>query len=127
GSGGVGDVPQFPLGGRRVVHGLTSAIMAEAPEILIEERGAFDVVGIGASAGGVSALLTLIGALPRGFPAAVLVVLHLYPRRKSLLAELLGRRTPLRVNAIDGEPIASGTVYVATADASRRPRTLRLP
>jgi len=45
----------------------------------------------------VTALQTVIGALPRKFPAAVLVVQHLDPRHKSLLAELLARRTPLVV------------------------------
>jgi two-component system chemotaxis response regulator CheB len=55
--------------------------------------------------------------LPDGFPAAVLVVLHLYPHHKSMLAQLLGRRTRLRVaDAVDGEPIERGTIYVARPD-----------
>jgi len=59
----------------------------------------------------------VIGALPRRFPAAVLVVQHLDPRHKSLLAELLARRTPLTVKeAVDRERIETGTVYIAPPD-----------
>jgi len=77
----------------------------------------FDAVAIGASAGGVTALQSVIGALPRRFPAAVLVVQHLDPRHKSLLAELLARRTPLVVKeAVDRELIEAGTVYIAPPD-----------
>jgi two-component system chemotaxis response regulator CheB len=58
-----------------------------------------------------------VAGLPDGFPAAVLVVLHLYPHHKSIFADLLGRRTRLRVKeATDGEPIEPGTIYVARAD-----------
>jgi two-component system, chemotaxis family, protein-glutamate methylesterase/glutaminase len=65
----------------------------------------------------VTALQTVIGALPRKFPAAVLVVQHLDPRHKSLLAELLARRTPLVVKeAVDREVIEAGTVYIAPPD-----------
>ena len=77
----------------------------------------FDAVAIGASAGGVTALQTVIGALPREFPAAVLVVQHLDPRHKSLLAELLARRTPLVVTeAVDRALIQAGTVFIAPPD-----------
>jgi two-component system, chemotaxis family, protein-glutamate methylesterase/glutaminase len=80
-------------------------------------QGAFDAVAIGASAGGVSALLTLISALPKDFPAAVLVVQHLDPRHKSLLAELLGRRAALPVKEAEGgELIRPGVVYIAPPD-----------
>lgn len=82
-----------------------------------EVTGGFDAVAIGASAGGVTALQTVIGALPRTFPAAVLVVQHLDPRHKSLLAELLGRRTPLVVKeAVDRALIEPGTVLIAPPD-----------
>src|SRR5207249_10525471 len=81
------------------------------------QGAAFDAVAIGASAGGVTALQTVISALPRGFRAAVLIVQHLDPRHKSLLADLLGRHAQMTVKeADDDEPIRPGTVYIAPPD-----------
>ena len=77
----------------------------------------FDVVAIGASAGGVEALHAVAAALPGNFPVPVLIVQHMDPRHKSLLAALLGRRCRLHVKqAVDGEEIRGGTVYIAQPD-----------
>ena len=75
------------------------------------------VVGIGASAGGVEALVRLMHLLPAGLDAAVCVVLHVAPTGRSLLAPILGRRSPLDIRvAEDGERLAPSRVYVAPAD-----------
>jgi len=77
----------------------------------------FDVVAIGASAGGVEALHAVAAALPVQFPATVLIVQHMDPRHKSMLAGLLGRRCKLVVRqAINGEEIRPATVYIAQPD-----------
>jgi two-component system, chemotaxis family, protein-glutamate methylesterase/glutaminase len=77
----------------------------------------FDVVAIASSAGGLAALTSTLSTLPADFPAAVLVVQHLDPRHRSLMAEILSRRTALAVvQAVGGEPIEAGTVYVAPPD-----------
>ena len=55
----------------------------------------FDVVAIGASAGGVEALHVVVSALPAALPATVLVVQHMDPRHKIMLAGLLARRSRL--------------------------------
>src|SRR2546428_5147155 len=74
----------------------------------------FDVVAIGASAGGVEALHVVAAALPADFPVPVLIVQHMDPRHKSMLAGLLARRCKLRVKqAVDGEEMEGGTVYIA--------------
>jgi len=74
----------------------------------------FDVVAIGASAGGVEALHVVAAALPADFPVPVLVVQHMDPRHKSMLAGLLGRRSRLRVKqAVDGETVEGGTMYIS--------------
>jgi two-component system chemotaxis response regulator CheB len=75
------------------------------------------LVAIGASAGGVSALESLVAGLPADFPAAVLVVLHIAPTQKSLLAPILSRAGRLPATAaVDGTPLRAGRVYVAVAD-----------
>lgn len=80
-----------------------------------EKRGAaFDVIALAASAGGLHALSEVMAALPADFPAAVVVVQHLDPRHRSLMADILSRRTPLRVaQAVEGARLAPGTVFVA--------------
>ena len=70
----------------------------------------FDVVAIGASAGGVEALHAVAAALPADFPVPVLIVQHMGPRHKSLLAGLLGRRCRLRVKqAVNDEEMRGAT------------------
>jgi two-component system chemotaxis response regulator CheB len=76
----------------------------------------FAVIAIGASAGGVEALLALVPALPSDLPAAVLVVQHLDPRHQSLLPWLLRRASMTVITAAHGDKIAPGTVYIAPPD-----------
>jgi two-component system chemotaxis response regulator CheB len=75
---------------------------------------AFDVVAMAASAGGLTAFSQILAALPADFPAAILVVQHLDPRHKSLMAEILSRRTTLKIQeAKEADTLNSGTVYIA--------------
>ena len=87
----------------------------------------FDVVALGASAGGVEALHVVVSAFPVAFPAAVLVVQHMDPRHKSMLAGLLARRCVMHVKqATAGEEVRPGTVYIAQPDAHLLVRERRL-
>ncbi|MBV9168584.1 MAG: PAS domain-containing protein [Chloroflexi bacterium] len=75
------------------------------------------LVVVGASAGGIDALSTLVGTLPRDFPAPILVALHLDPSRSSHLAEILARRSTLPVQTVeDQQQLDAGTVYVVPSD-----------
>jgi two-component system, chemotaxis family, protein-glutamate methylesterase/glutaminase len=75
---------------------------------------AFDVVALAASAGGLTALSSVLADLPAGFPAGILVVQHLDPRHRSLMADILSRRTRLEVKqAEEGDRLAGGRVYIA--------------
>jgi two-component system chemotaxis response regulator CheB len=77
----------------------------------------YDGVVVGASAGGVEALTTLLPALPRHCLASVFVVIHLPRERPSLLVEIFEPRCALPVReAQDKEPVAAGTVYFAPPD-----------
>jgi two-component system, chemotaxis family, CheB/CheR fusion protein len=75
------------------------------------------VVGIGASAGGLEALSALLPHLPCDLGLTYVVVQHLSPTYRSMLAQLLGRETSMTVKDIedDGEP-APNTVYITPAN-----------
>ncbi|MDP9364258.1 MAG: chemotaxis protein CheB [Chloroflexota bacterium] len=76
-----------------------------------------DIVVIGASAGGVEALIALVRGLPADLPAAVFVVLHTPPYAVSRLPQILERSCPLpAAHAANGEPILPGRIYVAPPD-----------
>jgi two-component system chemotaxis response regulator CheB len=78
---------------------------------------AFDAIAIASSAGGLQALSVVLGDMPGTLPAAVLVVQHLDPRHRSLMADLLSRRTDLVARqAKEGERIEPGTVLIAPPD-----------
>jgi two-component system chemotaxis response regulator CheB len=74
----------------------------------------YGIVAIAASAGGITALGRVLGGLPLGFQVPVVVVQHLDPRHKTIIAEVLGRRAQLPVRlASHGERAESGTIYIA--------------
>ncbi|MBI2209573.1 MAG: chemotaxis protein CheB [Deltaproteobacteria bacterium] len=77
-------------------------------------NGAFDIVALAASAGGLRALSEVLAALPADFPASIVVVQHLDPRHRSLMADILSRRTALRVKqAEEGNRLNPGVAYIA--------------
>src|ERR1051326_7175884 len=76
-----------------------------------------DTIVIGASAGGVQALSTLVAALPRDLPAAVFIVLHVPADAPSLLPGILARDSQLPIeHPRSGEPIRPSHIYVAPPD-----------
>lgn len=76
-----------------------------------------NIVVIGASAGGVEALRTIMAGLPDDFPAAVLVVLHLPAYGGSVLPAILARAGRLpAAHPVSGETLRSGRVLVAPSD-----------
>src|SRR5579875_992146 len=76
------------------------------------------LVVIGASAGGVEALVELTRGLPPNLPAPVCVVIHQPDRAQTLLPQILQRagRLPVAL-ATDGAPLRSGTIHVAPPGA----------
>ncbi len=81
---------------------------------LVAER---NIIVIGCSVGGVEALQRLVAPLPRDFPAALFVVLHVSPQSTSVLPNILTRSGNLpAVHPRDGEPIRVGRIYVAPPD-----------
>jgi two-component system, chemotaxis family, CheB/CheR fusion protein len=75
--------------------------------------GAFPVVGIGASAGGLEAFTQLLGELPPDTGMAFVLVQHLDPRHASMLSGLLAKKTEMPVAEVtDGMPVEPNRIYV---------------
>jgi two-component system, chemotaxis family, protein-glutamate methylesterase/glutaminase len=80
-------------------------------------RAAFDVVAVAASAGGLKALTAVLSPLPPDLPAGIVIVQHLHPRHRSLMAQILDRCTALEVRQVeDGDALWPGTAFIAPPD-----------
>jgi two-component system chemotaxis response regulator CheB len=72
---------------------------------------------VGASAGGVEALVQLVRTLPKDFPAPICIVLHIPPDAPSLLASILSRDSALpAVHAENMQRWENGRIYIAPPD-----------
>lgn len=81
------------------------------------ETGRRDVIVIGASAGGIQAVRSLLAGLPQDIPASVIVAIHILPSTRSYLAEVVGNWSSLPIHfARDGEALSHGQIYVVPPD-----------
>lgn len=101
----------------------------------------FPVVGIGASAGGLEALELFLKNVPAASGMAFVIIQHMDPTHKGIMAELLGRVTTMKVIQVkDHTRIQPDCVYVIPPDKDMSilhgvlhllppvaPRGLRLP
>jgi two-component system, chemotaxis family, protein-glutamate methylesterase/glutaminase len=77
-------------------------------------RNSFEVVAMAASAGGLNAITRVLAPLPAEFSAAIVLVQHLDPRHRSLMAEILNRRTQLSVKEAESDDhLRAGVALVA--------------
>lgn len=73
-----------------------------------------DAVAVGASAGGIDALLTLFQQLPPDMRASIVTVLHLPDNHESRLVQVFAHRLQVPVQeAQPHAPLEAGTVYFA--------------
>ncbi len=100
-----------------------AATHTEAPPTTVDSDTAMAVppdtptpshyVGIGASAGGLEAIEAFIKNIPRQNTLAFILIQHLSPDYKSLMVELLSKRTQMPVHrAENGMPVQAGSVYL---------------
>ena len=76
-----------------------------------------DILAIGASAGGVEALLSLAKQLPLNLPATVLITLHMASEHESVLDDLLNRVGSLPAKfATENEQPRKANIYIAPPD-----------
>jgi two-component system chemotaxis response regulator CheB len=78
---------------------------------------AIEALVIGASAGGIEALSILLPTLSLGLAIPIVIVVHLPPRRSSLLPAVFQAKcaAPVR-EPVDKEPVAPGTIWFAAPD-----------
>jgi two-component system, chemotaxis family, CheB/CheR fusion protein len=77
----------------------------------------FPIVGLGASAGGLEALEKFLSHVPPDCDIGYVVVTHQHPGHTSLLPELLGKCTRMRVQvAANGVAVRPNTVYLSPSE-----------
>src|SRR5438876_8864836 len=109
------DISTSSCKGAREPRGLVGSDAKAARE---SEDLPFGVVGIGASAGGIDAFRSLLGALAADTGMAYVVVQHLSPDHPSFLAQTLARFTSMPVLEIqDGTRLVPDHVYVMPSNA----------
>src|SRR5262245_8822913 len=110
GTGGIGvRVTLPPRGALAVTPAISPPASAPAPPV--------GVVVLAASAGGLAALSKVLANLPGDFPAPLVVVQHLDPSHRSLMASILGRRVSLPVKQVEeGDLLTPGRIYIAPPD-----------
>ena len=87
--------------------------MAEEKPGKRTERAASVVVGVGASAGGVEALQELFQSLPSNSGLGFVVIQHLSPDHRSLMADILGKQTEMKVLQVERDTeIEPNAVYL---------------
>lgn len=80
-----------------------------------------DVIVVGASAGGIRAVVELLSRLPRDLPAVIGVVIHRGAQSDRDWSHTLGMKTQLRVvQPGDGDALTNGVVYIAPSDCHMR-------
>lgn len=80
-------------------------------------RANAEIVAIGVSTGGPNALAEVVPALPASLGVPVVIVQHMPPVFTRLLAERLSSKSALPVTeAIEGETLQAGHVYIAPGD-----------
>ncbi len=83
------------------------------PTKAVVKENSFPVVAIGASAGGLEAMMELLKYLPADTGMAFIYVQHLSPDHKSMLTEILSKKTKMKVQEIDDmDKIQPNNVFV---------------
>lgn len=80
----------------------------------MESKNKYDAIVIGASAGGLYAMISILQPLPVNYPVPIIVVQHRAKDERSLLEEVLQQKCHIRIKQADEkEEIQPGFVYFA--------------
>jgi two-component system, chemotaxis family, protein-glutamate methylesterase/glutaminase len=95
--------------------GTTTAALGSA--VKASQENGMRLIAVGASAGGVRALRTLVGGFSDDLDAIVLVAIHIAPSSPGYLPEILSRAGPLPCqHPAQGQRLQRARVYVAPPD-----------
>lgn len=93
----------------------TTEVMADVDELARERGHDIEAIVIGASAGGIGALLTILGPLPATLPIPIIIVLHVAEDKASRLVEVFSHYLAPQVRlAEDKAYVAADTVYFSS-------------
>lgn len=111
------DVPHVRWRTYRVECTVGDVMVSDRPPVWLRPgSGSLEVVAIGASAGGLRAIRTLLSGLSKDFPGSLLVAHHRGSRANGAYLDLLQNLTPLRVReAVNGARLTPGAVYLPPA------------
>ena len=110
----------MPTKRTKTARGADAKSLPPAPNGALQQyaRSIFPIVGVGASAGGIEAVSSLLQSLPERPGIAVVVVQHQEPRRVSGIPQVLSRVTSLAVTeARENEEVSVDHVYIAPPQA----------
>ena len=80
----------------------------------MKKKRKYEAIVIGVSAGGMTALNTILPALPKDFSLPILIVQHISPRSENYLVHILNNSCKLNVKEADEkEKIIAGKIYLA--------------
>ncbi|MEO8589129.1 MAG: CheR family methyltransferase, partial [Flavobacteriales bacterium] len=110
---------------KRDVEALVQPLQ-QAGVIVQDDKQAFPVVGIGASAGGLEAVSRLLNDLPTDLGLAYVFVTHLESGQEPVLADLLRKRTAMPVMVVENGMklerdrlyVGPGAVHVSIVDST---------
>ncbi len=87
--------------------------MQNTTEVITSNASPHCVVGIGASAGGLEALQQFLTFLPSTTGMAFVIIQHLAPNHKSMLADILGKYSAMPITEIeDGMVVERNHIYM---------------
>ena len=105
------------MDGKELPESEAAGLTEELAEQSRASGTAIPVVAVGASAGGLDVFRRLLGDFPADTGFAIVFVQHLDPNHHSMLAEILGRATPMPVSeSADGMPLEANHVFVIPAN-----------
>ena len=98
--------------------GFDRPVIAPLPELMPEPVARPRLVGIGASAGGLEALRLLLPTLPVDRGLTYVVLQHLAPTHRSMLAEILSQRSLMPVRELrDGDTLTPNEIFICPPNA----------
>lgn len=103
------------------IRGRRTKPYATGPVELVSkaERGGVSIVAVGSSTGGPSALLSILGRLPKGFPVPVVIAQHIAEGFIPGLVSWLNAGCKIDVReARDGQNVEAGAAFIAPTGAN---------